>query len=201
MNAVAQLLTDEQDPVAAGKILPKVTELLTADEQVAYLGIQKKMVMNLSPDAVVLTNRRFIVVRPTLFGMTFQDFPWRDVQDVHLSEQMLGATITCRTVQGRIATIDSLPKRQARRIYAYAQQVEEVAYEKRQQLEIEKLRVAAGGVVVHAPPAHMQASPAAQPPAMDDPVQVLGKLKQLLDAGLVTQQEFDAKKAEVLARL
>ncbi|MEA9565488.1 PH domain-containing protein [Xanthomonas sp. WHRI 8932A] len=201
MNAVAQLLTDEQDPVAAGKILPKVTELLTADEQVAYLGIQKKMVMNLSPDAVVLTNRRFIVVRPTLFGMTFQDFPWRDVQDVHLSEQMLGATITCRTVQGRIAAIDSLPKRQARRIYAYAQQVEEVAYEKRQQLEIEKLRVAAGGVVVHAPPAHLQASAAAQPPTMDDPVQVLGKLKQLLDAGLVTQQEFDAKKAEVLARL
>ncbi|RBL29904.1 hypothetical protein BRN43_09995, partial [Xanthomonas oryzae pv. oryzae] len=37
--------------------------------------------------------------------------------------------------------------------------------------------------------------------ASDDPVQVLSKLKQLLDAGLVTQEEFDAKKAEVLARL
>lgn len=201
MDAMAQFLTDEQDPVAAAKILPKVTELLTSEEQVAYLGIQKKIVMNLSPNAVVLTNRRFIVVRPTLFGMTFQDFPWRDVQDVHLSEQMLSATITCRTVQGRLAAIDSLPKRQARRIYAYAQQVEEVAYEKRQQLEIEKLRVAAGGVVVHAPPAHLPSSSAPQPLAMDDPVQVLGKLKQLLDAGLVTQQEFDAKKAEVLARL
>ncbi|MBV6802219.1 hypothetical protein KWH03_10940 [Xanthomonas campestris pv. lawsoniae] len=46
-------MTDEQDPVAVGKILPKITELLTRDEQVEYIAVQKKMVMNLSPDAVV----------------------------------------------------------------------------------------------------------------------------------------------------
>ncbi|MCC4609343.1 PH domain-containing protein [Xanthomonas campestris pv. zinniae] len=203
MDAVAQFLTDEQDPVAVGKILPKVSELLTRDEQVEYIAVQKKMVMNLSPDAVVLTNRRFIVVYPTLFGMTFRDFPWREVLDVHMSEQMLGATIMCRTTQGTPASIDSLPKKQARRVYAYAQQVEESAYEKRQQLEIDKLRAAAGGVVVHAPGAHGAAVPsqASAVPATDDPVQVLSKLKQLLDAGLVTQDEFDAKKTEVLARL
>ncbi|MBB3823083.1 ribosomal protein S19 [Xanthomonas arboricola] len=196
-------MTDEQDPVAVGKILPKVSELLTRDEQVEYIAVQKKMVMNLSPDAVVLTNRRFIVVYPTLFGMTFRDFPWREVLDVHMSEQMLGATIMCRTTQGTSASIDSLPKKQARRVYAYAQQVEESAYEKRQQLEIDKLRAAAGGVVVHAPGAQGAAVPSqgGAVPATDDPVQVLSKLKQLLDAGLVTQDEFDAKKTEVLARL
>ncbi|KFA16420.1 hypothetical protein A11G_0118150 [Xanthomonas vasicola pv. musacearum NCPPB 4392] len=202
MDALAQFLTDEQDPVAVGKILPKITELLTRDEQVEYIAVQKKMV-NLSPDAVVLTNRRFIVVYPKLLGMTFRDFPWREVLDVHMSEQMLGATIMCRTTQGAYASIDSLPKKQARRVYAYAQQVEESAYEKRQQLEIDKLRAAAGGVVVHAPSAQ-GALPSAQQIALaasDDPVQVLSKLKQLLDAGLVTQEEFDAKKAEVLARL
>ncbi|MCF5974177.1 PH domain-containing protein, partial [Xanthomonas perforans] len=163
----------------------------------------KKMVMNLSPDAVVLTNRRFIVVYPKLLGMTFRDFPWRKVLDVHMSEQMLGATIMCRTTQGAYASIDSLPKKQARRVYAYAQQVEESAYEQRQQLEIDKLRAAAGGVVVHAPGAHGAAVPlqASAVPAIDDPVQVLSKLKQLLDAGLITQDEFDAKKTEVLARL
>ncbi|AZR28470.1 hypothetical protein FQK02_20800 [Xanthomonas vasicola] len=202
MDALAQFLTDEQDPVAVGKILPKITELLTRDEQVEYIAVQKKMV-NLSPDAVVLTNRRFIVVYPKLLGMTFRDFPWREVLDVHMSEQMLRATIMCRTTQGAYASIDSLPKKQARRVYAYAQQVEESAYEKRQQLEIDKLRAAAGGVVVHAPSAQ-GALPSAQQIALaasDDPVQVLSKLKQLLDAGLVTQEEFDAKKAEVLARL
>lgn len=177
--------------------------MLTRDEQVEYIAVQKKMVMNLSPAAVVLTNRRFIVVHPTLFGMTFRDVPWREVLDVHMSEQMLGATIMCRTTQGGYLSIDSLPKKQARRVYAYAQQVEESAHEKRQQLEFDKLRASAGGVVVHAPAAQGVAPsvPATTVAGADDPMQVLSKLKQLLDAGLVTQEEFDAKKAEVLARL
>lgn len=203
MDALAQFLTDDQDPVAVGKILPKIIELLTRDEHVEYIAVQKKMMMNLSPDAVVLTNRRFVVVYPKLLGMTFRDFPWREVLDVHMSEQMLGATIMCRTTQGAYLSIDSLPKKQARRVYAYAQQVEESTYEKRQQLEIEKLRAAAGGVVVHAPgvPGAALPSQATSVLAIEDPVQVLSKLKQLLDAGLVTQDEFDTKKAEVLARL
>lgn len=38
-------------------------------------------------------------------------------------------------------------------------------------------------------------------PAADDPIAVLGKLKQLLDAGLIEQSDYDAKKAEVLGRM
>ncbi len=46
-----------------------------------------------------------------------------------------------------------------------------------------------------------QTPPAPQAPAQDDPMEVLGKLKKLLDAGLIEQSEYDAKKKEVLARL
>ena len=35
----------------------------------------------------------------------------------------------------------------------------------------------------------------------DDPMGVLGKLKKLLDAGLIEQSEYDAKKAEILSRM
>lgn len=65
------------------------------------------------------------------------------------------------------------------------------------------MRASAGGVVVHAPIAQdvVPSAPPATVAATDDPMQLLSKLKQLLDAGLVTQEEFDAKKAEVLARL
>ena len=38
-------------------------------------------------------------------------------------------------------------------------------------------------------------------PAADDPMDTLTKLKKLFDAGLITQEEYDAKKAEVLSRL
>ena len=42
--------------------------------------------------------------------------------------------------------------------------------------------------------------PADASPA-EDPVETLGKLKRLLDAGLIEQAEYDAKKAEILNRM
>ena len=35
----------------------------------------------------------------------------------------------------------------------------------------------------------------------EDPMEVLGKLKKLLDTGLIEQAEYDAKKAEILSRM
>jgi hypothetical protein len=37
--------------------------------------------------------------------------------------------------------------------------------------------------------------------ASDDPKLKLGKLKEMLTAGLITQQEFETKKAEILAQM
>jgi membrane protease subunit (stomatin/prohibitin family) len=45
-------------------------------------------------------------------------------------------------------------------------------------------------------PQQQQAAPAA-----DDPVAKLGKLKQMLDAGLITQEEYDAKKTDILSQM
>ena len=52
--------------------------------------------------------------------------------------------------------------------------------------------------------ASMQPQPAqptqpAQP--AQDPIEVLGKLKKMLDAGLIEQSEYDAKKAEILSKM
>ena len=46
-------------------------------------------------------------------------------------------------------------------------------------------------------------APPAAPPAVaaDDPQARLGKLKALLDKGLVTQADYDSAKAEILKKL
>jgi hypothetical protein len=44
-------------------------------------------------------------------------------------------------------------------------------------------------------------SPAAAAPSPDDVANAIDRLKGLLDSGAITQAEFDAKKAELLARL
>ena len=45
------------------------------------------------------------------------------------------------------------------------------------------------------------ATPTQAAPAAQDPMEVLGKLKKMLDAGLIEQAEYDAKKAEILSKM
>ena len=45
------------------------------------------------------------------------------------------------------------------------------------------------------------ATPATPAGNAEDPMETLGKLKKLLDAGLIEQAEYDAKKAEILSRM
>jgi len=57
--------------------------------------------VNLAPDSVVLTTKRFIVYKPTLIGgVTFDDHAWRDLQDANMKEGFLSAALSFRTNKG-----------------------------------------------------------------------------------------------------
>ncbi len=198
-STLTGLLGDEQDPSVVEKVAKKARELLTKGEQIEYIAVQKKPLITIAPDAILLTNKRFMIVRPKMLGMTFEDHIWREVSDVHMSEQILTATISCVVVGGKKLQIDSIPKKQARRIYAFAQEVEERMHEERRSRDMEEKRAAAGGIFFHAPMAIPPQSGAI--PSNDDPVEVLGKLKKMLEAGLIDPAEYEAKKAEILGRM
>ncbi len=197
-STLARFLGDDQDPGLVDKVVKKAMELLTRGEEIEYVGVQKKPIVTIAPDAVLLTNKRFIIFRHKIMGMTFEDHVWREVANVHMSEQMLSATISCTIVGGKKLEIDSIPKKQARKIYTYAQEVEERMHEERRSRAMEEKRAGAGGVVIQAPMSMPQQSVA--PPA-DDPMATLGKLKQMLEAGFIEASEYEAKKAEVLSKM
>ena len=166
-------------------------------EEVLYTAVQQKPVMNVSPDAVVLTSKRCIVYRPKMFGrVDFADFVWRNLVDAKVKESMLGATFTAQTTNGQIHSVDYLPKAQARKLYTIAQSMEEKSLEERRQRELEDKRAASGGLVVNTG----VVTPPATPP-QDDCFQKLKKLKDMLDAGLISADEFNAKKTDILSRM
>jgi hypothetical protein len=192
-----RLMNEEQDPEVVERVHETFSGILTSAEEVLYIAVQKKPVVNVSPDSVLLTNKRMVICRPKLLGgFEFEDYIWRDIGTVHLKEGLIGATLTVRTVSNKELVVDYLPKAQARKTYSIAQEMEEKVREERRQHALEEKRAAAGGVVVQAP----NASGGTSVPK-EDPLQVLTKLKSLLDAGLITQAEFETKKAEVLARM
>jgi hypothetical protein len=199
-SGLSPFLSEQQDPALIEQVHTKVTDILTSGEDVLYMAVQQKPLLNVFPNAVVLTTRRFIIYRPALFGrVRFEDYIWLDLHDAKLREDIVGATISMKTVSGASFFVDYLPKVQARRLYSIAQEMEEKVREERRLRDLQDKRAAAGGVVVHggttSPPT------AALPVPAEDPVQKLKQLKSMLDAGLITEAEYDSKKAEILSRL
>lgn len=201
IDNLKKFLNEEQDPKAIEKIAGKLNGLLMNGEVVEYIAVQKKPAVNLSPDCVALTTKRIIFCRPKNLGlsMDFQDYIWKDIADCHMKESMFGAEFSLRTVKGGVNKIDYLPKAQARKLYTVAQEQEEKQREYRRQLDLEDKRAAAGNINVSA--VQPSVAPATQQNTDDDPMASLKKLKSLLENELISQQEFDTKKAEILARL
>lgn len=199
MERLKNFLNESQDPKTVEKILNKVSELLMTGESIEYIAVQKKPTLNISPDCLALTNKRIIFCRTRNMGlsMDFDDYLWKEVEDCHIKEGILGATFTVNTVKGENIQLDFLPKSQARVLYRYAQEQEEKMTEYRRQLELENSRArAGGGIIVNPSP-----GPAKEPEEKEDPVASLKKLKQLLQEDLISQEEFDRKKEDILNKL
>jgi hypothetical protein len=94
--------------------------------------------------------------------------------------------------------VGSIDKEQAKRLYGFAQQMEQEWREKRRIREMEEARARAGGVYMGSLPG-MGYPVSAPPAAREEPAARLGKAKALLDQGLISEQEYETLKAKVLA--
>jgi len=201
MLSIKELVTEEQDPKVIEKVLPKVQEYCTSNEEVHYIAVQKKTLgINFSPDCIALTNKRIILIRPKSFGLSldFKDFSWMNIADVHMKEGVFAATITVKTTTGQTDSMDDIPEAQARRLYRFAQDMEETKKEERRQRDLEDKRAVAGGGITINTPSHQ---PQAVAVTVEDPMEKLTKLKSMLDMGILTQVEFDAKKVDILSKM
>ena len=204
VSILRKFINEKQDPAIVKRVYAKVSQILTREEEILYIAVQNKPVVNVSPDCVVLTNRRFIIYKPKLLGgASFDDYIWRDLHDARLKEGFMRATLTMLTVKGRRLSVEYLPKEQARRLYSFAQEMEEKVREERRVRKMEETRAAAGGITLQGvgPSAQLQAPAAPAPSVAEDPVQKLKQLKEMMDAGLIAESEYEAKKAEILSRM
>ncbi len=201
---IDKFLTEEQDPKAVEKIYLRLADLLTTGEEILYIAVQKKPIVNLFPDCVALTNKRVLFFTPANLGLTikFVDFVWKDIIDVNTKEEIIGAVFSVKTTNGAEMAVDYLPKVQARKLYQYAQERKEVEREIRRQRELEEKRAESGAVQFDAPTqAFTQPQAVQDNPKSDQLTEKLKKLKTLFDNGLISQDEYNHKKLELLNEL
>ena len=188
----------QQSSSQKDKLIERLSQFLMTGEQVEFVCMQT-IKMLLKRDAIVSTNMRFIIAKPKLLGrFEFVDCMWIDLFDAHVKENMLGSTFEISSNEGKY-TIENLSKKDARRIYQIAQDREQAVRWQRRNLAMEEKAAGAMQVNINQPTSPMPVAPALPiQPAADDPMVKLAKLKQMLDAGLIEQTEFDATKARVL---
>lgn len=83
-----------------------------------------------------------------------------------------------------------MPNDDARALYSAAKEMEERMQKEKCSLELEVKRAAASGAVVQS-----------QEETKEDPVAKLKHLKEMLDAGLIGQDEYDKMKAVIRPRM
>lgn len=120
---IKKFLNEEQDPKAIEKITSKLSDLLMKNEEVGYIGVQKKPV-TVFPDSIVLTNKRIIICKPKNLGlsMDFTDYTWDDISGTFVKENILGSEFSFTTHTDLTISIDYIPKIQARKIYTFAKE-------------------------------------------------------------------------------
>jgi len=120
---IKKFLNEEQDPKAIEKITSKLNDLLMKNEEVGYIGVQKKPV-TVFPDSIVVTNKRIIICKPKNLGlsMDFTDYTWDDVASAFVKENILGSEFSFTTTTDLSLSIDYIPKTQARKLYTYAKE-------------------------------------------------------------------------------
>ncbi|MXN92866.1 hypothetical protein GR160_16685 [Flavobacterium sp. Sd200] len=143
-----KFLNEEQDPKAIEKISAKLSDLLMKNEEVGYIGVQKKPALTVFPDSIVLTNKRIIICKPKNLGlsMDFTDYPWSLISAAFVKENILGSEFSFTTNTDLTISIDYIPKIQARKIYTFA----------KEQLELLKEAIAAPVFTASPEPAPVQ---------------------------------------------
>lgn len=121
--------------------------------------------------AYAVTNKRIIMGQKKIVGQTVQSVSWKNINDITFSTGMLFGVITIDTYKETFNV--AIDKSIATSIYTRIQEV------------FEDVR-------------NQENTGSKQSTIKEDPYEALKKLKELLDMGIITQEEFDAKKKKML---
>lgn len=154
---------------------------------------------------IAATSGRFIVItRHLLGGFDVANVRWQDLEEVTLKVGVLGADLGIRAGKAtdfaslgaqsaQQVEFKGLRKEQAQAVYRICQTQDQAWREKRRVRELEELRARSGGIQV------TSGSALGQTGTGDDAVRRLQEAKQMLDAKLITDAEYEAIKAKIVS--
>jgi hypothetical protein len=194
--------------------------LLTSGETLEAWAVQHRLyALTHRRACIAATSGRFISLNRRLIGgYESADIRWQDLKETRISAGILAADLTLvaqassdlniASEVNRVWTFAGLVKDQAQAMYRICQQHDQVWREKRRIRELEELRAKSGGVQIGAgsggypgsgyPGPYAGAEPAG---AESEPARRLRQAREMLDAKLISDSEFESIKAKIVSGL
>lgn len=207
---IDKYINDGQDPKIVEKLLIKLQDIMVSGEVITYISVQKKPAVTLLPDTIALSNKRIFLSEFTKLGLAtnFEIFAWKDLKDIAFKEEIFGSKFTIIPIKGENLSVDYIPKNQARKLYQLASGALDEYREQQVQQELEANLPPPPTTTIQREsrdydrPLYPIEEPVLKTnePA-DEMVTKLEKLKYLFEKNLITQEEYDSKKNELLSQL
>jgi hypothetical protein len=198
------------DDAGLAKALDTLNSLLTAGETLEAWATQRRIYALWQRRVLIAaTSGRFITLqRKLLGGYESADIRWQDLKETRISAGIFAADLTVVAQSSsdlnigaevnRVWNFQGLRKEQAQAMYRICQQHDQVWREKRRVRELEELRAKSGGVQISgAAPAYTGADAAGE----SEPARRLRQAREMLEAKLITDSEFESIKAKIVAGL
>jgi hypothetical protein len=177
------------------------TTLMTGEQVVARAIQHRVFALFARRRVIAITSSRILTVqRGLLGGFKMADMQWKDLKDVRLEQNILDGLCGSNLAFDSLMlghpgiAVDGVPSEAASAMYAKAQYEEQAWEEKRRVRGLEETRAASGGVTIGS------ADGAGGGAHTDRMVEEIRKAKELLDAGAISDAEFQEMKAKILGR-
>ena len=203
-------MSDPQEP-GLDAALATLRGLLTSGETLEAWAVQHRLfALTHRRACIAATSGRFISLdRRLLGGYESADIRWQDLKETRISAGIFAAdlTLVAQTSSdlnigsevNRVWTFAGLRKDQAQALYRICQQHDQVWREKRRIRELEELRAKSGGVQIGGGQSGYSGAEAAG--AESEPARRLRQAREMLDAKLISDSEFESIKAKIVSGL
>jgi hypothetical protein len=190
--------------------------LLTAGETLEAWAAQHRLfALTHRRACIAATSGRFIsLTRHLLGGYESADIRWQDLKETRISAGVFAADLTLVAQSSsdlnigsevnRVWTFANLRKDQAQAMYRICQQHDQVWREKRRIRELEELRAKSGGMQFAAGQSSYAATDSSaldRVGAESEPARRLRQAREMLDARLISDSEFESIKARIVSGL
>ena len=195
----------EMDEEGLERPLAQLRSVLIVGETLQAWAIQRRIfaVTHRRLLIAATSGRLVVLVRGLLGGFDVSTIRWQDLEEVTLRVGVIGADLALRAAKAAdLASLaaegtqrlefQGLRKEQAQAVYRICQAQDQAWREKRRIRELEELRARSGGIQV-------VSTGTAGGAAESDAVRRLQEAKRLLDARLITDAEYEAIKAKIVA--